>query len=196
MIKIQDVKVLSQEVFARLQAPYREKLALEALLARDNVSREEARIEFDRLRAEEQARLELMAQEARLLAERRRQVEALEHKESLERRAQEADLQRLRDRAEGDRERAQIELATKREAGELEAELERIERSAHSDLSEARLQEIMLTETMPAIAEAFRGSFDRVNVTSGDGSNLFAFLSAGLDHVMEVAQKRRQKLKS
>lgn len=194
-IEIQDVKVLSQEVFARLQAPYREKLALEALLARDNVSREEARIEFDRKRAEEQARLELMAQEeARLLAERRRQAEALEHKQALERRTQDAELQRLRDRAEGERERSQIELATKREAGELGAELARIERMAHSDLSEARLQEIMLTETMPAIAEAFRGSFDRVNVTSGDGSNLFAFLSAGLDQVMEVAQKRRAAL--
>jgi flotillin len=136
-----------------------------------------------------------MAQEeARLVAERRRQVEALEHKEALQRRTQEAELERLRDRAAGERERAQIELSTKREAGELEAELARIERSAHADLSEARLQEIMLTETMPAIAEAFRGSFDRVNVTSGDGSNLFAFLSAGLDQVMEVAQKRRTAL--
>ena len=36
-IEIQDVRVLSKEVFERLQAPYREKLALESLIAEERV---------------------------------------------------------------------------------------------------------------------------------------------------------------
>lgn len=190
-IEIQDVRVLSQEVFARLQAPYREGLALAALAARADVSREEARIEAERRRAEEQGRRELMAEEeARLAAERRREADAREHGDLLERRALEAELGRLHDRAEADRARARIELSTRREAGELEAELTRASRGALCELSEARLTEVMLTETLPEVARAFRGSFDRVNVTSSDGASLFAFLSAGLDQVMDVARTR------
>ena len=45
----------------------------------------------------------------------------------------------------------------KRAAGELAAELVRLERTAHAALSEARLTEIALTETLPRVAEAFRG---------------------------------------
>jgi len=191
-IEIQDVKVLSQEVFARLQAPYREALALSALVAHDQVKREEARLEAERRRAAEQTRRELMQEEeARLGAERRRDAEAREHKAAMEKGTQDAELRRLHDRTEAERARAQIELATKREAGELEAELERLSRSAETDLSEARLSELMLTQTLPQVANAFRGSFERVNVTTTDGgSNLFAFLSAGLDQVMDVAKKR------
>jgi len=190
-IEIQDVKVLSQEVFSRLQAPYREKLSREALLAREEVLREEARLSAERRRAEEQARQQLMAEEeARITAERQREIEAMEHREALKRREQEAEIVRQRELSEAERERARIELATRREAGELEAELLRMSRSA-PDLSASRLEELMLTETMPRVAEAFRGSFDRVNVTAGEGSNLFAFLSAGLDQVMDVAKRRR-----
>jgi regulator of protease activity HflC (stomatin/prohibitin superfamily) len=167
-IEIQDVKVLSQEVFARLQAPYREALALRALAAHEEVLREQAR----------------------LVAERRREAEAREHAHGLARRALDAELEREAARAEAERARAAIELATKREAGELEAALARLSREAHVDPSEARLTELMLTETLPSVANAFRGSFDRVNVTAGDGQDLFAFLSAGLDQVLSVAQKR------
>jgi flotillin len=86
-----------------------------------------------------------------------------------------------------------IELETRREAGELEAALQRLQRDALGDLSEARLTEVMLTETLPNVANAFRGSFDRVTVTSTDG-NLFAFLSAGLEQVMGVAKSRGVRL--
>ena len=190
-IEIQDVKVLSQEVFSKLQAPYREELALAAIRARAEVAREEARLTADRQRAEEQGRRELMAEEeARLAAERRREEEAREHRDRLERRALDAELARLHERASADRARAQLELQTKREAGELDAELTRASRSALAELSDARLTEVMLTETLPEVARAFRGSFDRVNVTATDGGNLFAFLSAGLDQVMDVARSR------
>ena len=190
-IEIQDVKVLSQEVFARLQAPYRESLALSALVARDKVACEEARLLAERRRAEEQVRRELMVEEeARFLAERRRESEAREHADKLQQRALEAELGRLHERAEAERAREAIALSTRREAGELEAALTRLSRSALSELSDARLTEVMLTQTLPEVANAFRGSFDRVNVTSTDGTGLFAFLSAGLDQVLDVARTR------
>jgi len=189
-IEIQDVRVLSQEVFARLQAPYRERLALEALVAEDRVKQERARLEASHRRVEEQTRRELMAEEeARMLAERRRAEEARKHEDELARQRLEAELARQRRKAEADKERMAIELASRREAGETEAALVRAKRAAYVDLSEARLREILVTETMPEIARAFRGSFDRVNVTTTNGSEMLGFLSSGLDQVLAVARE-------
>lgn len=42
---------------------------------------------------------------------------------------------------------------------------------------------------MPEVARAFRGSFDRVNVTSTNGGEMFGFLTAGLDQVLSVARE-------
>jgi flotillin len=187
-IEIQDVRVLSQEVFARLQAPYREKLALDALVAENRVAEERAKLDAERRRAAEQARRELMAEEeARFAAERTRAEEARRHEDALAAQRLEAELARARRKAEADRERAEIELAAQREAGETEAALLRLRRAAHEDLSEARLREITLTETMPELARAFRGSFDRVHLTTtGGAQDLFGFLSAGMDHVLTL----------
>jgi uncharacterized membrane protein YqiK len=190
-IEIQDVKVLSQDVFGRLQAPYRERLALAALAAREEVAREEAKLEADRRRAAEQARRALMAEEeARIAAERRREVEGREHRDALAKQSLDAELARERERAEAERQRALLELATKREAGELEAELTQKQRAALAELSQARLTEVMLTETLPSIAAAFRGSFDRVHVTTGDGAGSLAFLAGGLEQVLDVARRQ------
>jgi flotillin len=189
-IEIQDVKVLSQEVFGRLQAPYREKLALDALIAENGVKQERARLDAERRRVEEQSRRELMAEEeARFVVERRRAEEARQHEDELARQRLEAELARQRRKAEADRERAAIELEAKREAGETDATLVRLARAAHVDLSEARLREVLITETMPEVARAFRGSFDRVNVTSTNGGEMFGFLSAGLDQVLALARE-------
>ena len=46
---------------------------------------------------------------------------------------------------------------------------------------------------MPEVARAFRGSFDRVNVTSTNGSEMFGFLSAGLDQVLAVARDQEKR---
>lgn len=251
-IEIQDVKVLSQEVFSRLQAPYREKLALEALEARAKVAQRETALEAEGRRTAELQRHELMKEEeARIMAERQRELEALEHKQALERKTLEArakvaqreaeltaerqraaelsrrelmkeedhrleverrreaatmehrqaleqqalsaELLRAQQKAEAERARAQMEMETRREAGELEAALLRMQRESCGDLSESRLQEVMLTETLPKVAEAFRGSFEKVNVTSTNG-DLFAFLSAGLEQVMSVAKARQMRL--
>jgi regulator of protease activity HflC (stomatin/prohibitin superfamily) len=196
-IEIQDVRVLSEEVFARLQAPYREKLALEALVAENGVKQERARLDAERRRVEEQSRRELMAEEeARFAVERRRAEEARQHEDELAARRLEADLTRQRRRAEADRERGAIELEARREAGETEAALVRASRAAYADLSEARLREVMMTETMPELARAFRGSFDRVNVTSTNGGEMLGFLSAGLDQVLAVARDREPSKKA
>jgi flotillin len=181
-IEIQDVKVLSEQVFSRLQAPFREALALEALRARDTVAREEARLQADQRRHAEQSRRELMTEEeSRLEAERRRETDARAHKDRMAQKIQEAELERLQARAEADRSRASIELVARREAGELEADLLRIKRAAPGDLSEARLNEILLTETMPALATALRGSFDRINVTVGGADSLLGSFGRWVD---------------
>ena len=116
-------------------------------------------------------------------AERRRAEEARRHEDELAAQRLEAELARARRKAEADRERALIELESRREAGEIEAALLKMRRAAHDDLSEPRLREILLTETMPEVARAFRGSFDRVHVTSTDGDP-FGFLTAGIDQVV------------
>lgn len=191
-IEIQDVRVLSKEVFERLQAPYREKLALESLVAEERVFEERARIEQGRRRAAEQARRELMAEEEeRLVAERRRTDEARRHDDELAARQLEAELTHARRKAEADRERAAVELAARREAAEVDAAIVASSRAAYGDLSEARLREIMITETMPELARAFRATFDRVHVTAtnGDGNDLFGFLSAGVDRVLAATKK-------
>jgi hypothetical protein len=191
-IEIQDVRVLSQEVFQRLQAPYREKLALEALLAENRVHEQRARLEAERRRAAEDARRELMAvEEARMAQERKREEEARRHADALAEQRLEAELVRAQRKAEADRERALIELAARRENGETEAEIVELQRHAHSDLSEARLREIMLTQTVPELAKAFRGTFERVNVTATTGDP-FSLLSAGIDHVLERVNRSKK----
>ena len=50
---------------------------------------------------------------------------------------------------------------------------------------------VMLTQTMPEVAKAFRNSFDRVHVTATNGSELLGFLTAGLDQVMALGEKKR-----
>ena len=193
-IEIQDVKVLSEEVFSRLQAPFRETLALEALSAHDKVVKEETRLAAEHRRLAEQTRRELMAEEeARIVVERRREAEQRAHEDELLERKQAADLARQQERAAANRVRASTELAMRREAGELEAELTRLQRASVADLSEARLREILLTETMPTLANAFRGSFDKIHVTQTNGTELYGFLSAGLDKVVDVVESARSK---
>ncbi len=185
-IEIQDVRVQSEVVFERLQAPYREQLALDAMRARalvqvaeETASRAALEEEIARTGRRQQAEIARVAEreDAELLASARR-AQAAEEQEGrkleMQQRAREA------------------EIALQKKAGELEVELERARREARGEPTEAQLREVMLTQTMPRVAEAFRGSFDRVNVTStgGEGGELFAFLSAGLDTVLRATERR------
>jgi hypothetical protein len=251
-IEIQNVRVLSEEVFARLQAPYRESLALEALKAREQVEEEQARITVARQRAEEQAKRTMMAEEeARLEAERRRDVERARHEEALAKAALAAEIERAleRERAEQERkksalaaelerrtkqseaelaqakrqseaelerrarvhlaelehakqqielerERALAELATRREQAELEAETLRASRAARADLSDRQLEELVLSETLPRMADAFRGSFGEIHLTaaSGQSSELFTFLSSGIEQVARATRRVKSEV--
>lgn len=191
-LEIQDVRVLSDEVFQRLQAPYREKLALEALRAADEVRREEARIEADQKAERERTRCELMAlEEARLEAERARARTSMDHDAALQGEAERHRAERTKRSAEAEAEvermraAARVEVAglsaeAERVRGSAEAEIERLLRQARDAVSEARLTEIALTHTLPAVAEAFRGSFETAVVTGGD----LGFLSAGVGQVL------------
>lgn len=186
-IEVQDVRVLSDEVFARLQAPYRETLALGALTAHAEVEREEARLQTERARAREQSRRELMAlEEERLGAERSRRRTEAEHA---------AELAAMQDEARRDREAAEaraavsvaeLEASAERIRGEARAENLRLERDAAGALSPERLQEILLTETLPRVAEAFAGTVDHAVVLSGEGD--LRFLGQGVAAVMSTLQ--------
>lgn len=151
-IEIQDVRVLSREVFARLQAPYREKLALQALLE----------------------------EEARIAQERRRADEARAHEDALAAARLEAELARSHRRAEAEEETKLRVLEARRREGALEAELAQLARTAHRDLSDARLREVLLTETVPQLAQALRGSFDHVTITPSTAADLAVTVANGL----------------
>ncbi|NUO48250.1 MAG: SPFH domain-containing protein [Polyangiaceae bacterium] len=190
-IEIQHVRVLSEEVFQRLQAPYRESLALAALQAKEQVAEEQARLTFARRRAEEHARREIMnEEESRLAAERERQVAADRHAAALAAEALDAELERNRRATEAERERARAELETRRETAEMEAATMRLSRESRGELTERQLEEVVLVETLPRMAEALRGTFDTINLTSaqGSGGDLFAFLSAGIEHVARATR--------
>jgi flotillin len=155
-IEIQDVRVLSDEVFESLQAPYRENLSLGAMRARADVQAEQARL--DEQRVAHEAHLAAMEQQAR--------------------------LERVRGEAASRVKVAEQEAAARRIEGEAQAEVEARLREAAMVSSPERLQELMLTETLPRVAEAFRGSFDKVVVTGGD----LSVLGSGLAQVLAVAE--------
>jgi hypothetical protein len=120
------VRVLSAEVFSRLQAPYREKLALEALRAEDQVIRERERLE----------------------------VERREATEALSRAKDEAEITRRMRQAEAERARVAIELETKKHQGAVQAEIARLQRE-RTDLTDAQLREILFTQTIREVAASF-----------------------------------------
>ena len=76
---------------------------------------------------------------------------------------------------------AELEAQAERVAGETRAELTRLQRDAESQVSDARLQEVLLTETLPRVAEAFSGSFEHATVISGGEMD---FLTQGIAQVL------------
>ena len=185
-IEIQDVRVLSEEVFARLQAPYRESLALAALAAREEVAREELRLQQERAVAAEEARRELQRREqARIEAERAREAEARDHAARLAAIDTDSVLARERATAEAAVHRAELEGRATRLRAEAAAEATRLERAAVAEVSEARLRELMVTQTLPRLAEAFADSFDRITVT---GAGDLSVLGGAVGQVLATAE--------
>jgi regulator of protease activity HflC (stomatin/prohibitin superfamily) len=180
-IEVQDVRILSQEVFEALQAPYRQALALEALRARETVAAEEQRLAAARAEAEERARQARMALEvARLEAERARERAQAAHRAELAQADLAATLEREESRAASEVRVAGQKAQATRIADEARIEALAAERRAHDAISPERLQELLLTDTLPRMAEAFAGSFDHAVVTGGD----MAFLGQGVAQVV------------
>lgn len=190
-LEIQDVRVLSQEVFSRLQAPYREKLALAALAAEDEVARERARLEVERRRAEERARRALMQEEEeRLAQERARDVERRAHEARVREAELAAEIERARRAAEAAREESEIALATERRRGEVRAEVARLERESYVEPSEARLRELLLTRTLPEVASSLKGVASEVRISSTP-ADLQRLVELGGDFVAGLLGPRR-----
>jgi hypothetical protein len=187
-IEIQDVRVLSDEVFTRLQAPFRGKLALDAVRAEAEVERASAAVreEVER-RAEDHRRAMLALAQSRVEAERAARREELAHETEIASTKLAAELERRRiadaaARAEADaRAEAAVGIAEREaQALRLRAEAEsaklRLERAALDDVSEARLREILLTTTIPEAAKGLRGLVGEVQVRPGE-----------LDGLVEIA---------
>jgi len=190
-IEIQDVRVLSEEVFEQLQAPYREGLTLEALAARAEVERAEATLERERAAASEAARLEMMTlEQSRLMAERSREEKQAVHRAALDRAALAAEMERERTRAAATVEVAELRAQASTITSRALAEATRAERAAMDTISEDRLRELALTKTLPEVAAAFRDSYDKVVITGGD----MGFLGQGMSQVLAALDSFGVKL--
>lgn len=203
-IEVQDVRVLSEEVFGQLQAPYRQALAKDALEAEAAVLARQAELEEARAREAERRERELQAlQEARLAAQRQRQLDQGAHEEALAQQKLDAALARRTREAEAEatlaearRTGAEAEavhrLAVARHdadalrlRGEAEAEVEKARRAAVDQVSEARLQELLVTVTLPEVARAYADSFDQIVVT---GASDLSVLGQGVAQVVATLQ--------
>jgi hypothetical protein len=142
-----------------------------------------------------EAKRELMAvEEERFAAERRRAEEARRHEDELAAQCLEAELARARRKAEADRERAQIDLA-RREAGETDATLLGCAARPTTISQSPGFAKSCSPRRCPELARAFRGTFDRVHVTSTNTSDPFGFLTAGIDHVLASVREGKMREK-
>lgn len=132
---------------------------------------------------------------ARLAAERQRALDQEAHQVEVSRQQHAARIARDREQHEHEaalaREKAvaAVEVArltaeAERTLGEARAELERTARAACDHVSEDRLRELLLTRTLPEVAQAWRGSFDKIVVT---GASDLSVLGQGLSQVLATA---------
>ncbi len=172
-IEIQDVRVLSREVFERLQAPYRATLALSAVAAEAEVAAAQAAVRNEAERQAEGRRREMLAlAEERVIAERERARAEATHQQALGQMAVDAELRRDQQRAAGSVETARLQGEARKIAAEAEAAALRMCRAATDEVSEGRLRELLYTETAPRMAEALTGIFGEVIVRPDDLARL------------------------
>lgn len=168
-IEIQDVRVLSEEVFSRLQAPYREALELQAVRAKDEVAREQASLRHAAFQLEEERRQERMTvEEQRLDAERKRAVTQEEHDLSIARRKSDARLDQERRTAEHQRRLAEQKLDQDLAERVRESETTRqvATANAESDVVVARLTaeaEKLLGEARAELERISRAATDTIS---------------------------------
>jgi hypothetical protein len=194
-IEIQQVRITSQQVFAHLQAPYREEIATRAELAELERQRQVAEIaaasarrklEIERDRvlhsiaiAEEQRRSKAAADVASIEAERARfeamQRQAMlevEHARAIEESKQAAQI--AHDRLQAD---IALELRQREsEARDREGALEAVQQRRLAEISQLtaqdRVMEALVTKGLPQIAQALHHTYGTVHVTQlGAGGN-------------------------
>lgn len=212
-VEIQDVRVLSEEVFANMQATYRAELAARAREAELEREALVAAREAEHQRALEKARLEAEAEravrlEAARSAELERQVRRLEAQQLLDAQEhatallrQEQEAARRSAKAEADRvheaaaAEAQAELRRRqleldRLAGELATALALAQRRVDDTVSPERIQLELVTRALPAIAEAMAQPIGELRVTQigQGGDDPTAWLARGMAQVIEVAR--------
>ncbi len=198
-IEVQDVRILSEEVFSRLQAPYREGLALEAVRAEAEVERERARIEALQARAREEQRRELMAlEEARLEAERERARQQLAHDQELATLAQqsEAALEEAAQAAHIAAERRKAAAHAERERMMAEAAAERAAMKAQADDARAQLQVEAAVER-DAVAARAEVERERLVAEAAAGrATMEARATADRDRILAEAETQTARLRA
>jgi len=202
-IEIQDVRILSEKVFADLQAPYRSQLELEArksTVQRDQeihlreVAARQKMLEVDHdlrrreAEAEEQSRMQALAREER--------VGAAESEQAIHRANQQAEVQKLlrqhqlaQDELEAQIAKQQVE--TERLRAELKLWLTQKEREIEGQFTDERLRHEFITVALPALARAFVEGLGEVHHTrfvTGQGGSEPALLTETVAQLLEVAR--------
>ena len=193
-IEIQQVRITSQQVFAHLQAPYREEIATRAELAELERQRQVAEIaaasarrklEIERDRvlhsiaiAEEQRRSKAAADVASIEAERARfeamQRQAMlevEHARAIEESKQAAQIAHARLQAEIALELRQRESEARDREGALEAIQQRRLAEISQLTAQDRVMEALVTKGLPQIAQALHHTYGTVHVTQLGAGN-------------------------
>lgn len=211
-IEIQDVRILSEKVFADLQTPYRAALELAARsseVQRDHevhlrqVDAQRAALEVDqelarrRGDAEHALREHQLEQRAALAVEEERRAAEI----ARQRATDEAALQQLKAEAQIAVAETEAVAATRLAAeraqaerlqGELQAQLKRLEREVENLLPEQRLRYDFVVATLPAIAQAFAKSLGPVHLTQigtdGTGGKGVRFLTELFAEVVAVGR--------
>jgi len=217
-IEIQDVRILSEKVFADMQAPFRAELELKAKksqVERDQMVRLRqieaneramaAQVESD-MAAQDRARqladaehavhLSKLEQRTALGLEEARATAALAREQAtrqaeLEQAALEARLERTQLEVEATAQTTRLRLETERAVGELQAALKRADREVENLIPDQRLRYELVTRALPEIARAFAESLGPVHLTqiSGGGDGKgLGFLAEAVAQVLAVAR--------
>ncbi len=182
-IEIQSVKILSEQVFAHLQAPYRAEISARAELADLERQRQVSRVEADRALhqiqiAEEQRRAKAAAEVVALEAERAR-IEAVSAQAALEisherqhkLARQAADLEVARKQADVSIELRRRDAEAKEYENQLEATHQRRMAELEKLLAQERAMHHLVTQGLPQIAKALSQQFGTVNYTQIGGDD-------------------------
>ena len=205
-IEIQDVRVQSSSVFSNMQARFRqeqERLAKEAALATEQAvkegevsahrSIEVARVEADaqvrqlKQSAEERARLDALAAEARVAQAQHEAKLAAHTREEALLRAQAALVDGRKAVAQAELAITDLENRRNRMGDELELWRLRSRREIENLVSPEMIQ-MAVAEKLPQLAAAFQQKMGEVHITSVDGANPFGYIAAAVEGVMGLAR--------